>query len=93
MESEFTLFKTLAVIWAVMTVVLVGMFIYRKVLETHEDDQLFLDKAERHMEQEQRELVARIEKLDKPIMVLGISSGVMLLVIAGVWLMEGLKSF
>jgi len=94
MEGQsLSLFRILSIVWGMITVVFVVLMIYRKTLEMHEDDQLFLDKAERHMEQEQRELVAKIEKMDKPILALGISSGAMLLLIAGVWVWEGLKSF
>src|SRR5215813_14021876 len=37
-----------------------GLLIWKSVLESHEDDQIFLDAAEAHMAQEQRELVAKI---------------------------------
>jgi len=43
------------------------------------------------MAKEQRELVAKIDALSRPIMGTGILAGVLLLVIAGMWLKEGLK--
>ncbi len=83
----------LAVVWAVITVVFIGLLIWRSLLTSHEDDQIFLDAAQEHMAREQRELVVRISKLGKPIATSGIASGALLLVIVGMWLYEGLKSF
>lgn len=68
-----------------------GLLIWRSLLESHEDDQIFLDAAEQHMAQEQRELVARINTLSRPIMMTGILAGVLLLSAAGIWVYQGLK--
>jgi hypothetical protein len=45
------------------------------------------------MAREQRELVAKIESLSKPLMASGITSGVLLLLIAGIFVYHGLKNF
>jgi predicted metal-binding membrane protein len=45
------------------------------------------------MAKEQRELVSKINTLSRPIMTSGIAAGGLLLVIAGLWLYEGLKHF
>lgn len=79
--------------WGAVTTVFLLLLIWRSVLASHEDDQIFLDAAEEHMAREQRELVARINKFSRPLMTSGIASGVLLLVLAGLWLYNGLKNF
>jgi hypothetical protein len=83
----------LSIAWAVITSVFIGLVIWRSLLASHEDDQIFLDEAEEHMAREQRELIARISSLSRPIISSGIVSGGLLLFIVGMWLYEGLKSF
>jgi hypothetical protein len=71
--------------------VFLGLLIWQSILSNQEDDQLFLDSAEDHMAREQREVVARITRLSRPITTTGIASAALLLVMAGVWLYNGLK--
>lgn len=93
MEELGTTLFSLLVGWAVVTTVLICMLIYRAMLGAHEEDQIFLDKAGDSMAQEQRLLVARIEKLSAPINLLITVSVLLLLVIAGIWLWRGYKNF
>lgn len=81
------------VVWGAVTAVLVGLLAYRGTLEIREDDQIFLDRAGDSMANEQRELVARIDKLSKPIKLFMILSIVLLLTALGVFLVEGFKNF
>jgi hypothetical protein len=86
-------FLYLLIVWGVITAVFLVLLLRRSLLASHEDDQIFLDAAEDHMAREQRELVAKINALSRPIMGTGIVAGVLLLVIAGMWLYTGLKNF
>ena len=81
------------VLWGAVTAVLVGLLAYRGTLEIREDDQIFLGRAGDSMANEQREIVARIDKLSKPIKLLMILSVVLLLVAFGVFLFEGFRNF
>ena len=83
----------LLILWGAVTVGLIGLVIYRSILSNREEDQLFLDKAGEHMAAEQREIVGRLIRLSKPITALGVTSGALLLVIAALWIWEGLKNF
>jgi len=81
----------MVIAWGIVTAVFIVLFIWRSVLSSHEDDQIFLDAAEEHMAREQRELVAKINSLSRPLLGTGIIAGVLLLVIAGMLLRPGLK--
>jgi len=86
-------FIYLLIAWGFVTAVFLFLLLRRSLLASHEDDQIFLDAAQDHMAREQRELVAKINALSRPIMGTGILAGVLLLVIAGMWLYEGLRNF
>ncbi len=81
----------LLIAWGIVTGVFIILFIWRGVLSSHEDDQIFIDAAEEHMAREQRELVAKITSLSRPLIITGILSGVLLLLAGGLWIYEGLK--
>jgi hypothetical protein len=86
-------FLYLLITWGVVTAIFLILVIWRSVLSSHEDDQIFLDAAEEHMAKEQRELVIKINKLSSPILTSGIMAGVLLLAIAGIFVYNGLKNF
>src|SRR5439155_3614790 len=69
----------LLIVWGIVTSVFVILLIWRGLLSSHEDDQIFLDAAEEHMAREQRELVAKITTLSRPLLITGILSGALLL--------------
>ena len=83
----------LLIVWSAITMVFVVLLIWRTLLASHEDDQIFLDAAQEHMAREQRELVAKIMRLSRPIAATGIAAGALFLVIGGMWLYNGLKNF
>jgi len=78
--------SVLLIVWGVLTTVLVVLLIYRNALTLHEDDQLFLDSAESHLEQEQKQLTIRMNQLRPIVNILGASSGLLVLAMAGLWL-------
>jgi hypothetical protein len=86
-------FLYLLITWGVVTAIFLILVIWRSVLASHEDDQIFLDAAEEHIAREQRELVTKINKLSSPILTSGIMAGVLLLAIAGIFVYNGLKNF
>ena len=76
----------------VLTGVLIVLLIYRSTLTMQEDDQLFLDDSASAMAKEQTELMAKVNKITPLVKILGATSGVMILVIAGWAVYLGLNS-
>jgi hypothetical protein len=94
MESSLTgpvLYLLIA--FGVVTAIFLLLLIWRSVLSSHEDDQIFLDAAEEHMAREQRELVAKIDTLSRPLLASGILAGILLLATTAMWLYQGLRNF
>lgn len=82
----------LLIVWGIVTAALVIVTIYRGTLTLHEDDQLFLGDSESHLAKEQQELMVRLTKLTPILLLLGATSGGLILVIAGIWIWRGLNA-
>ncbi|MGH9701345.1 MAG: hypothetical protein ACRD52_18040 [Candidatus Acidiferrales bacterium] len=93
MDGIHTTLFTLLVTWGVVTAALICLLIYRGTLESHEDDQIFLDSSGDSMANEQRAIVARITGLSRPITLLIVASSLLILSAGAIWLWQGFKSF
>ncbi len=82
----------MALMFGVFTVGLVVLLIYKSTLTMRRDDQLFLDDASSHMHAEQMELLAKVNRLTIPVRVLGIGSGVFLMLLAAMWFYQTLNA-
>jgi hypothetical protein len=93
MEAIHGALFPLLVAWGVITAILILVLIYRSMLENREEDQIFLDAAAQSMANEQKLIVARIERLGRPITALIVLSSVLLVAVAGLWLWQGFQNF
>jgi len=66
-------------LFGIFAIGLIVLLIYRSTLTMHEDDQLFLDEANSHLQEEQTELLTKVSRLALPMRVFSIGSGVFLL--------------
>ena len=82
------MWNILTITWASVTVVLVGLLIYRALIGLREEDQLFLASGEEHVEREQQVLQARISHVNKFAVWLGILSALLLIGVATMWVIE-----
>jgi hypothetical protein len=81
----------LLVAWGILTAILIILLIYRSTLTMHEDDQIFLNESESHMEKEQVEILSKVNRITPVVKVLGALSGAMILLIAGMFIYQGLS--
>ena len=85
--------QMLLLLWGAVTVMLIVLMIYRSTLVLHEDDQLFLNESDVQMEREQVELQKRMNKLQPFVRLLGAASGMLLIVMAGIWIWDAYQHF
>lgn len=81
-----------AVIFGLFAIPLIVLVIYKSTLTMHRDDQLFLDDASSHMQEEQTELLAKVNRLTVPMRVFTVGSGVFLIVLASLWFYQKLNA-
>jgi hypothetical protein len=82
----------LGIVCGVLLTVFIILLIYRSTLTMQEDDQLFLGESESHMEKEQIEIMAKVNKITPVVKWLGAASGVLILVMAGLLVYQGLQN-
>lgn len=79
--------------WGVVTAFLVGILVYRGTLFLKEDNQIFLDDAERDFVEEQKTIFSRIARLRGLVVALSLASAMLLLITTTVWMYRGYSSF
>jgi len=78
--------------WGVVTGVLLVLLVHRSLMSSREDDQIFIDAAEQHQFEEQKEVIARMTRLEVPIIALSAISAVLFLSVFSVWLFQSSKN-
>ena len=74
-----------------VTMVAIGILIWRSFMDMKEDDHLVLDEAEAHLEREQAVIRQKVNKLTKYLHVTGVVWSVLAVVLAGLFVVHGLS--
>jgi hypothetical protein len=82
----------LLIVWGLVTGILLMLLFYRSTLTRQEDDQLFIDESSSSRATEQRQLIAKVNKINPLVKMVGATSGLMILAIAGWAVYIGLNS-
>ena len=82
----------LLIAWGIVTGILLLLLFYRSTLTRQEDDQLFIDESSASRATEQSQLIAKVNKINPLVKLVGATSGLMILVIAGWAVYLGLNS-
>ena len=77
-----TLLSVLAAVWGILLLGLIILLIYRSTLTLREDDQLFLDETESHLQDEQSEILSRVNRVTIFVRYVGVASGTLTLMLA-----------
>jgi hypothetical protein len=80
------------IVWSVVTGILLILVFYRSTLTRQEDDQLFIDESSSSRATEQRQLIAKVNKINPLVKLVGATSALMILAIAGWAVYLGLNS-
>jgi len=83
-------FMSLLVLEALLTGAALVMFLYRGMLDMKEEDHLILDNAEAHLVREQATIRHKVDVVSKYLKLVGILWGVLLVILFGVWMGQGL---
>jgi hypothetical protein len=82
----------LLIAWGVVTGILLILLFYRSTLTRQEDDQLFIDESSASRATEQSQLIAKVNRINPLVKLVGATSGLMILAIAGWAVYLGLNS-
>jgi len=80
------------IVWDVVTAIVLILLFHRSTLTRQEDEQLFIDESSSSKATEQQQLIAKVNKINPLVKIVGATSGVMILVIAGWAVYLGLNS-
>ncbi len=82
----------LLIAWGIVTAFLIVLLFYRSTLTRQEDDQLFIDEYARSRATEQRQLIARVNRINPLVNMAGATSGLMILFLAGWFVYNALNA-
>ena len=85
-----TLLLSILVVWGLVTVALIVVASYRSVLAKDETDRLIVSQAESRLAVQQRQVIARLSRLDPFVKGLAWTSGGLLVVCAVIWIWSSL---
>ena len=73
------------IVWGVVAACFLALLAYRGQLTRYEEDQLFLSDTESHEQQEQNEIVRKVNQIQPLIRVLGVAAAAMTVAIVGIF--------
>jgi hypothetical protein len=91
MMLAVTLIFGMLLVWFALTAIFIVLLIYRGVISVREEDTLYLDPGEAHLEKEFREVVTKLERLSPYLWGTGIAWAVLGLATFGLWVYQQLR--
>jgi hypothetical protein len=88
----WSLLTVLTVAWATVTLILAVLVAYRSLVGFKEEDTLVLSFGESNLQEEQKQVQARLHHLRPFILGFGWASAALLAIIAGIWIYRGIEN-
>ncbi|WP_213806563.1 odorant receptor [Granulicella sp. dw_53] len=79
---------TMLIIWAVVTVAFLLLLAYRGQITRYEEDQLFLNGSSSNEEQQQNEIVRKVNRIAPFVRILGGAASLVTVSIVGLWMYD-----
>ncbi len=89
--SGISTLEILLIAWGVVTVAFAGLLMYRFLVAMKEEDTLILSAAEAKLEEEQRQVIGRLNRIRPYLLGLGWMSAALLAAVLVVWILQKLK--
>lgn len=86
-----SLMTILLIVWAGLMAAFLLLLVYRGALSMHEDDQVYLHDEKSTLQTEQEEILYKLRRLQPYVRGLGVLSGTLTLIIAGLLIYDGIK--
>ena len=83
---------TVAVLFGCFAICLILLLIYRSTLTMRREDRLSLDNSSSHLQAEQTELAAKVNRLNIPVRILSVGSTVLLLILVAMFIYQKMSA-
>ena len=93
MTNTLSYLPTMLVIWAVITVCFLLLLAYRGQITRYEEDQLFLDPAGGHQQQEQTLIVQKVNRIQPLVRIMTGATCALSATIIGVYVWDAISQF
>jgi hypothetical protein len=80
------------IVWAGVTAIMLILLGYRGTLTRYEEDQIFLDEAANHQQQEQNAILLKVQKIQPYVRISIVATSVLTAFIVGIYVWDAIRS-
>jgi hypothetical protein len=88
-----SIMTVLWIVWAGITTILLVLLAYRGTITRYEEDQIFLDPASGHQQQEQNLIVQRVNRIQPLVRIMTGATCILSATIIGVYVWDAIRQF
>lgn len=80
------------IVWAGVTAIMLILLGYRGTLTRYEEDQIFLDEAANHQQQEQNAILLKVQKIQPYVRISIVATSVLTAFIVGIYVWDAIRN-